>query len=346
MRLDACVARRVLVPILLLGVSACALFDRTAAIDIRTVQPVAGAAVSPDDALYSAAVRAISARDYALALDYLQAARQKQPSDIRVLNGFGVVYDKLGRFDLSARYYAEAGKLDPQSPIVAANLAYSAVLQGRGDGLAAASESAAVARPAAPPVESNPGDSQIASGVALSPSVSERQSDSLSQSNSAELPRTISPPVSTRPEESTTRVAVIPVPIARPARAREVKRIVDKLAASVADGANRALLTGAPLTIVNASGKKGASEPVRLRLTSLGWTAPPWAMKDGGPQAATMIHYMPSNAIVAHALARTLPFPSQLVACSGQCGGLHLVLGRDVLKPRLVKSAARRVKRG
>ena len=28
--------------------------------------------------------------------------------DIRVLNAFGVVYDKLGRFDLSARYYDEA----------------------------------------------------------------------------------------------------------------------------------------------------------------------------------------------------------------------------------------------
>ncbi len=48
----------------------------------------------------------------------------------RVLNAFAVVYDKMGRFDLSARYYSRARDLDPDSTIVARNQAYSRILQG------------------------------------------------------------------------------------------------------------------------------------------------------------------------------------------------------------------------
>src|SRR5215472_6144315 len=57
------------------------------------------------DLYYSGAVRAIETRDYAQALEYLQTARSIAPEDVRVINAFGVVYDKLGRFDLSRRYY-------------------------------------------------------------------------------------------------------------------------------------------------------------------------------------------------------------------------------------------------
>lgn len=98
-------------------------------------RPVSISAASPlsnGDAYYDRAVWAISRRDYALALDLLQRARARSASDIRVLNAFGVVYDKLGRFDLSARYYAQALQLDPASRVVAENLAYSDQLQGHG----------------------------------------------------------------------------------------------------------------------------------------------------------------------------------------------------------------------
>src|SRR6185437_6449625 len=82
------------------------------------------------DLYYAGAVRAIEARDYAQALDYLQTGRAIAPDDVRVINAFGVVYDKLGRFDLSARYYAQAKVLDPTSKVVDNNLAYSERLQG------------------------------------------------------------------------------------------------------------------------------------------------------------------------------------------------------------------------
>lgn len=79
---------------------------------------------------YENAVDAIYARHYALALEYLQAARTQKPDDVRVLTAFGVVYDKMGRFDLSARYYAQAAALDPRSTIVAHDVEYSRTLQG------------------------------------------------------------------------------------------------------------------------------------------------------------------------------------------------------------------------
>ncbi len=84
-----------------------------------------------EDADYASARAAIERRDYATALDWLQSARARQPSDVRVLNAFGVVYDKLGRFDLSARYYQQALDIDRGSEIVRHNLAYSRGLQSR-----------------------------------------------------------------------------------------------------------------------------------------------------------------------------------------------------------------------
>jgi hypothetical protein len=55
------------------------------------------------------------------------------PVTLRSLNALGVVYDKLGRFDLSARYYAQARAIDPNSQVVAANVSYSNALQGLTD---------------------------------------------------------------------------------------------------------------------------------------------------------------------------------------------------------------------
>ena len=50
------------------------------------------------DSYYASATAAIGRRDYAEALELLQAARERaSPDDVRVLNAFGVIYDKLGR---------------------------------------------------------------------------------------------------------------------------------------------------------------------------------------------------------------------------------------------------------
>lgn len=91
------------------------------------------ASVDPADRLYRSAVAAIEDRDYGLALERLQLARERAPQDVRILNALGVIYDKLGRFDLSARFYAEASAVAPDSPVVTANLAYSHLMQRKYD---------------------------------------------------------------------------------------------------------------------------------------------------------------------------------------------------------------------
>lgn len=85
--------------------------------------------MAAEDKLYAESVRAIEDRDYGKALDVLQLARDAKPDDARVLTALGVVYDKLGRFDLSNRYYDLAEKADPGSKIVAENRRYSVFLQ-------------------------------------------------------------------------------------------------------------------------------------------------------------------------------------------------------------------------
>ena len=102
-----------------------------ARLDVRPVKLDASLtqATSPTDRLFASAASDIESRDYAEALDLLQVAKQQSPEDVRVLNAMAVVYDKLGRFDLSRRYYDLALVSDPQSPIVLANIRYSARLQ-------------------------------------------------------------------------------------------------------------------------------------------------------------------------------------------------------------------------
>jgi Flp pilus assembly protein TadD len=122
----------ILVPLLAWSLAGCAVwpFHRHATVGVR---PVAATLSTPgalaDDGLYLDARSAIIRRDYAAALEALQAANTRTPDDVRVLNAFGVVYDKLGRFDLSERYYAWAARLDPRSTIIANNLRYSGFLR-------------------------------------------------------------------------------------------------------------------------------------------------------------------------------------------------------------------------
>jgi tetratricopeptide (TPR) repeat protein len=120
-----------------LHVSACLVLALGAAACVNTpdsvlgkARPIAAAGVTfrPSEAAYQSGVNAINDRDYDKALQQLQLAKLADPSDSRVLNALGVLYDKLGRFDVSRRYYLEALEIDPRSEAVAHNLAYSAEL--------------------------------------------------------------------------------------------------------------------------------------------------------------------------------------------------------------------------
>ena len=52
---------------------------------------------------------------------------------MEALNGLAASYDRLGRYDLSARYYGRALTIEPQSAQTLNNMGYSYLLQERFD---------------------------------------------------------------------------------------------------------------------------------------------------------------------------------------------------------------------
>ena len=120
---------------LVLGLGGCLHFPHHAQVAKIKAVPADIGAIGPyaaEDRLYASAVRAIDQRNYGEALDALQVARSARPGDPRVLTAMAVVYDKLGRFDLSDRYYDQAEKADPGSRIVALDRRYSQFLRTNG----------------------------------------------------------------------------------------------------------------------------------------------------------------------------------------------------------------------
>jgi Flp pilus assembly protein TadD len=120
---------------LVLGLGGCLHFPHHAKMAKIRAVPADLGAIGPyaaEDRLYASAVKEIDRRNYGGALDALQVARSARPNDPRVLTAMAVVYDKLGRFDLSDRYYDQAEKADPGSRIVALDRRYSLFLRSNG----------------------------------------------------------------------------------------------------------------------------------------------------------------------------------------------------------------------
>jgi hypothetical protein len=297
----------------LVGPGCTSIFHRPHFVRIRPVTtPTASAQPRKDarSAYYQSAVRAIEVRDYALALDLLQTARAQDPKDPAVINAFGVVYDKLGRFDLSARYYAQAAALDPNSPIVRQNLAYSAFLQGRVPGLQAA-PATQLATSAAPTA------AQVNAALLAPPPAPVRAAQA------SPAPELLGGPPAAKPAIALAQAPLAPVrPMITVAKAPTPTIMV-------AVAPNGVLLTGRPLQIIDASGASGGAETVRQQLASRGWTAPRSAVTLGKAEARTRIVYPQGGQAVAQALARTLPFPVEVAACDDRCTGLALIVGKD-----------------
>jgi hypothetical protein len=303
--------RLALAAVLMLSTGACALLPhRHHWVKMTPVPPApAQQQAAADEAYYQDATRAITNREYGRALELLQAARARKADDVRVINAFAVVYDKLGRFDLSARYYAQAEALDPGSPILAQNLAYSALLQAR----SVAPFTPALAQAA--PVTVAP---TTAVALAAPPAA---------VTLAASLAAPVLTPAPVRQQFASSSPGVLTIgPTSGLSLARTSTPSVIVLAAR-APG-----ITGRPLAVINASGRPGAAEPVRTELARLGWSAPRSYAGEAPVQPKTTIVYPQSSLLAARALARTLPIEVQLVACKDGCEGLRLIVGADVIR--------------
>lgn len=256
--------------------------------EIRPIEVVATGRAS--DAYYASAKTSIVNGRYALALEQLRAARERDPRDERVMNALGVVYDKLGRFDLSQRYYAEAAAIAPASEFVQHNMAYSQRLQSARPGstvqevlMVQAPVPAAVVAPA--PLPASP---KLAA---------------------ASVPRLVS---------AGGNVLRLELPSGQPASAGQTAQ----------SGSPTVLYIGSAIRMVDATGLDEAAQAVQTQLRGKGWTVK--AEAAAAPTVArTTIHYPAQNAAVAQALANTLRGGADLVICSTDCSGLRLVLGAD-----------------
>jgi hypothetical protein len=349
------------------GLAACTSLFGGGEVNIRPIENMSGLTGSPHDRFYESAVSAITARDYGRALDYLQEARDRDPRNVKVLNALGVVYDKLGRFDLSARYYAQARSVEPESRIVAENVGYSRILQG----LLNPGRQVAVATIDLPADLNNSSPEQPTMVVSARPAVVVH-SVSLPEKQMvaalASLP-VVTPvvPALKKPEPAVAGSAIVP-PAETPATASPViasvtpvepaKTLVKKQAvvapgflAAVVPARSRnvvpvlvankkVFVIGQPVKILNASGSRDRAGVVSRRLGMLGWTVRPSDAQRVQP--ATTLFYPAKNAFAARAMQRTLPFPVRLVQDAGSASAMQLVIGRDYLswKPRNARLGA------
>lgn len=67
----------------------------------------------------------------ALALESFRKAARADPRNVEALAALGIAYDRMGRFDLSGRYYQQALAIAPRDPHLLATYADSLRLQGR-----------------------------------------------------------------------------------------------------------------------------------------------------------------------------------------------------------------------
>lgn len=73
----------------------------------------------------------LASNDVPGAVAAFRAALADDPQSVDALNGLGIAFDRLGRYDIARGYYDMALALAPESPLVLNNLGFSLYLQGQ-----------------------------------------------------------------------------------------------------------------------------------------------------------------------------------------------------------------------
>lgn len=344
------------------GISGCSALGSPQIAPIRPVQ-VGAAEITTADGYYADAAAAILERNYGRALDLLQLARRKNPHDVRVLNAFAVAYDKLGRFDLSARYYSLALEADPASSIVQANIAYSGKLRGYGSGAASVDAPVREVMPAlaeesvrsAPAPVVLPTVASIASPTLAGPPVAIWPEPTAPvQKIARAAPVVIEPAPPTSSAEGAgpalapapAQVRTASISIAQPTRAERLASPTptprpSSSPASVA----RVHVRPAALVLLDRSGQSQRAKRFGEELRRLGWSAGR-VIPLNGFAPVTTIRAPAWRAGAARALARSLPMRARLVFCSGDCSSIQLLLGQDVRRWRAQRLQLARTRKG
>ena len=258
----------------------------------------------------------------ALALQGFRRLARQEPANVRAHVGMAACYDRMGRFDLSRRYYEEAMALAPSDRNVRYNFAVSLRLQGlHAEARRAESEAA----------ETVLADPALAGGsVTIDlPPVETAAREPAGPKEGAELVRL-----------SFGEVALITVDAEAPARLREVAAAANPgitLALAPAPPARPAepsktaakpALQAGELRILNGVGRRGLASRVRLWLDRQGVAGT--SVGDASIRAPrSIIAYPEGDRARAAALASRLPFRAELRV--KPAGRMVLLLGRDAL---------------
>ncbi|HEY0625775.1 MAG TPA: LytR C-terminal domain-containing protein [Allosphingosinicella sp.] len=243
----------------------------------------------------------------ALALENFRKAARQSPESIDALNGIAASYDRMGRFDLSRRYYEEALALGPGDPKTRHNFAVSLRMQGLHDqALAFEQEERAfdgaeqsLAHAEAKPTFVSPKGQSVTVSLPPAPplKLATAQVDDSRSASSVEAPEMI---------VSDTKSA--PPTVRRPATSPQKQRA-----------------HAASIRIMNAVGRRGQARRMQTYLAGKGWRNS--AIGDADRQRSqSIILYPAGSSAAAQALARQLPFRTT-VSASPLASRVVLLLG-------------------
>lgn len=288
-----------LASVLLLTLSSCM---ASKSVEIR---PVGATSPVTADEAYAEAKRQLERGNIGLAIDGFRKAVRRSPESVDAMNGLAVAYDRLGRFDLSRRFYELALAAQPTNAKVRNNLAVSLRMQGR-------SEEAAALRAE---ITGAPVAIATAPLPAREPPAVVRDGPRLERLSTQEIALvTIGGP-------SREIQIMLDDPAPRtPAPRAPAPRMAVPVAANI---------TAKPssLLVMNAVGRRGQAKRLRHYLAGVGWREV--AVGDSKRRLVRSVILFPrGERASAEHLAGTLPFRPRM-AESTRTARLILVLGRN-----------------
>jgi len=287
---------RVLAPTLMLALASCSAGQ-------VNVRPMGGAAPAKGGDAYAGARQQLDAGNVALAIDGFRQALRANPQSVDALNALGVAYDRLGRFDLSGRYYGAALQLDPNSAKVRHNLALSIRMQMR------MNKEEQLAENIVPQVETVAAPASVAQPVTAEVPVR------MERVSAQEIVLSTRPPA---------KIGSVTVKLDRP----EVALASASLHPFVPEA--RQVIEPSRLHVLNAVGRRGQAGRMRQYLAGVGWRAV--SVGDSRRRLQRSVLLFPAGAREkAEALASTLPFRPRTFQ-SARVRAMVLVLGRNALR--------------
>ena len=274
-----------------------------------------------------------------LALEAFRKAHRDDPSSASALAGLAACYERMGRFELSHRYYEQALANAPTDRAILAALARSMEMQGRTEEAQVIRRELAGSEPAATPVAPpTPGQSerrsieQAATGsitVTLPPAM--KGGDDLAplaaQSTATTLQPIVAGPVDDSPRLE--RLSLGEVALVTTAQPRWRPQLVRRTNASttVRFVPLKPARRDHGVRLLNAARYQGLAARTRLTLRRNGWERV--SIGDAGRiRQKSLVLYSPATAAAARRLAAQFGFG---IAKDARPGPLTVLLGRDAI---------------